>query len=77
MADEPRWWTLRAAASFKPATYRCPLCGELLHAMSDHVLIAPEGDPGRRRHAHTDCVRDAREAGALPTVDEWRQTQRR
>jgi hypothetical protein len=45
--------------------------------MSDHVLIAPEGDTGRRRHAHTDCVRDAREAGALPTVDEWRQTQRR
>jgi hypothetical protein len=24
--------------------------------MSDHVLIAPEGDTSRRRHAHLDCV---------------------
>jgi hypothetical protein len=77
MADEPRWWTLRPAASFKPASYRCPLCGELLHAMSDHVLITPEGDTGRRRHAHTECVRRAREGGTLPNVDEWRRSQRR
>jgi hypothetical protein len=45
--------------SLKPATYTCPLCGQLLHAMSDHVLIAPEGDTSRRRHAHTECVRRA------------------
>ena len=24
--------------------------------MSDHVLIAPEGDTSRRRHAHLECV---------------------
>jgi hypothetical protein len=46
--------------SLKPATYRCPLCGGLLHAMSDHLLIAPEGDASRRRHAHAECVRRAR-----------------
>jgi hypothetical protein len=40
----------------KPATYTCPLCGYRLHAMSDHVLIAPEGDTSRRRHAHRECV---------------------
>jgi hypothetical protein len=40
----------------KPATYTCPLCGYHLHAMSDHVLIAPEGDTSRRRHAHPECV---------------------
>lgn len=50
------WWTVRRAQSRKPATYRCPLCGHLLHAMSPHVLIAPEGDLGRRRHAHAECV---------------------
>ena len=73
--DEAGWWTVRRAQNLKPATYRCPLCGEHLHAMSDHVLIAPEGDTGRRRHAHTECVLAAREAGALPTRDEWRRSQ--
>jgi hypothetical protein len=24
--------------------------------MSDHVLVAPEGDTTRRRHAHLECV---------------------
>jgi hypothetical protein len=24
--------------------------------MSDHVLISPEGDTSRRRHAHLECV---------------------
>ena len=42
--------------SLKPATYTCPLCGHRLHAMSDHVLVAPEGDTSRRRHAHLECV---------------------
>ena len=53
------WWAVRRAQSLKPATYRCPLCGYRLHAMSEHVLIAPEGDMGRRRHAHLECVRAA------------------
>ena len=40
--------------------------------MSDHVLLAPEGDTSRRRHAHTECVEAARRDGRLPTYDEWR-----
>ena len=43
--------------------------------MSEHVLIAPEGDLERRRHAHIECVRHAREAGRLPSKDEWRRTE--
>ena len=73
--DQARWWAIRRARSRKPATYRCPFCGKQLHAMSEHVLIAPEGDSQRRRHAHTECVRSAREAGTLLTFDEWRKTQ--
>jgi hypothetical protein len=68
----PRWWTIRAARNLKPATYRCPFCGGYLPSLSDHVLIAPEGDMTHRRHAHVDCVRAARAAGRLPTSDEWR-----
>jgi hypothetical protein len=67
---DARWWTLRRAQSLKPATYRCPFCGEYLHAMSEHVLIAPEDDASRRRHAHLECVRAARQEGRLPTRDE-------
>ena len=33
--------------------------------------MLPEGDAGRRRHAHTDCTVAAREAGRLPSRDEW------
>ena len=75
--DDARWWAIRRAQNRKPATYRCPLCGRQLHAMSEHMLIAPEGDAERRRHAHTDCVLAARSAGTLPTLDEWRSTQPR
>jgi hypothetical protein len=63
---------MRPAQSRRPATYRCPFCGERLHAMSAHVLIAPEGDVDRRRHAHLECVRRERAAGRLPTQDEAR-----
>ena len=42
--------------------------------MSEHMLIVPEGDPSQRRHAHTDCVAQARSAGRLPTYDEWHKT---
>ena len=76
-ANTPHWWALRRASSRKPATYRCPLCGGQLHAGSDHVLLAPEGDASQRRHAHTTCVRAAREAGRLPSRDEWLRTQPR
>jgi hypothetical protein len=69
------WWAVRRAESRKPATYRCPFCGRPLHAMSEHMLIAPEGDAERRRHAHTECVVAARREGRLPTLDEWRRAQ--
>jgi hypothetical protein len=72
-----RWWSLRRAQNLKPATYRCPLCGNRLPALSEHVLIAPEDDRARRRHAHTECVLAARKAGKLPTEEEWRRTQPR
>ncbi|MBS1879756.1 MAG: hypothetical protein JST31_09600 [Actinobacteria bacterium] len=77
MADEARWWLIRPAQNLKPATYRCPLCGNHLPALSEHFLIAPEGDTSRRRHAHTACVKRARQAGRLPTRDEWARTQPR
>ncbi len=63
-------------SSRRPATYRCPFCNRLLHAMSDHVLIAPEGDSSRRRHAHAECVARERAAGRLLTYDDWRALQR-
>jgi hypothetical protein len=63
---------MRPAQNRKPATYRCPFCGRHLPALSEHVLVAPEGDSTRRRHAHTECV--LRE---LPTEEEWRRTQPR
>jgi hypothetical protein len=71
----PRWWVFRRAQNRKPATYRCPLCGEHLPALSEHMLIAPENDAARRRHAHTACVLTARRDGRLPTREEWQRTQ--
>jgi hypothetical protein len=71
MANSPRWWQVRRAQNRKPATYRCPLCGGLLPALSEHMLLFPEGDHARRRHAHTQCVMQARRAGRLPTREEW------
>jgi hypothetical protein len=76
-AQPTRWWYVRRAQNLKPATYRCPLCGRHLPALSEHVLIVPEGDAKRRRHAHTECVLKARQAGRLPTRDEWLRTQPR
>ena len=72
-----RWWSMRRAQNRKPATYRCPFCGKHLAALSEHVLIAPEGDSERRRHAHMNCVLAARKAGRLPSEEEWRRTQPR
>jgi hypothetical protein len=73
--EQAAWWSVRRAQNRKPATYRCPLCGGFLPALSEHVLIAPEGDASRRRHAHTKCVLAARKAGRLPTRDEWAKAQ--
>ena len=69
---EPRWWVIRPARNLKPSTYRCPICDRLLSSMSEHTLIAPEGNQVQRRHAHTECVLAARKAGRLPALDEWR-----
>lgn len=72
-----RWWYVRRAQNRKPATYRCPMCNGYLPALSEHMLVLPEGDSSRRRHAHTRCVLAARKAGRLPTRDEWLRTQSR
>ena len=41
------------------------------------MLIAPEGDSRRRRHAHSECVIAARRDGRLVLRDEWLRTQPR
>jgi hypothetical protein len=61
-----RWYVVRPAANRKPGTYRCPLCGGMLPALSEHMLVTPEGDSSRRRHAHSACVMAARKQGRLP-----------
>ena len=63
---DARWYAVRPAANLKPSTYTCPFCRELLPALSQHMLVLPEGDSSRRRHAHTACVHAARAAGRLP-----------
>ncbi|MEA2391211.1 MAG: hypothetical protein QOK31_1320 [Solirubrobacteraceae bacterium] len=72
-----RWWAVRRAQNRKPATYRCPFCGRLLPALIEHVLVTPERDSSRRRHAHTACAVAARRAGRLPSEAEWRREQPR
>src|SRR5437764_11712581 len=75
--ERASWWQVRRAQNRKPATYTCPLCGRYLPALSDHMLIAPEGDAQRRRHAHTECVLAARRTGKLPSREEWLRAQPR
>ncbi len=75
-ADSANWFEVRTAHNRKPATYRCPLCGNQLPALMDHMLIFPEGDHSRRRHAHSACVIQARNAGRLPTRSEWQKAER-
>lgn len=72
-----RWYAVRRAVNRKPVTYTCPFCGRHLPALSEHVLVVPEGDAARRRHAHTACAVAARKAGRLPSRDEWQRTQPR
>jgi hypothetical protein len=67
---DARWYAVRRASNRKPATYRCPLCGRRFPALTEHLLILPEGDAARRRHAHTACVMRARAAGRLPLREE-------
>jgi hypothetical protein len=43
--------------------------------MTEHLLIAPEGDAARRRHAHTECVLQARKDGRIRLREEWAATQ--
>jgi hypothetical protein len=38
--------------------------------MSEHVVVAPDGDVDRRRHAHLECVRAEREAGRFPLYED-------
>jgi hypothetical protein len=73
--QSPRWWDARPAQNLKPSTYRCPLCGRHLPSLSAHMLLFPEGDRTKRRHAHTACVMAARNAGKLPTREEWAKAQ--
>ena len=67
---------MRRAQNLKPSTYRCPFCRKHLASMTDHVLIAPEDDKSKRRHAHWECVQKARSEGKLPTQSEWREAER-
>jgi hypothetical protein len=77
VVDAPKWWAVRAAQNLKPVTYRCPFCNEYLPGSREHVLILPEGDTRRRRHAHTECALAERRAGRLPSRDQWLATQPR
>ncbi|MEX1141912.1 MAG: hypothetical protein WD399_04905 [Thermoleophilaceae bacterium] len=63
---QARWYAIRPSGNRKPVTYHCPLCGGRLPALTAHMLLFPDGDPSRRRHAHTDCVMAARREGRLP-----------
>jgi hypothetical protein len=38
--------------------------------LSEHMLVTPEGDSSRRRHAHSACVMAARKQGRLPLREE-------
>jgi hypothetical protein len=42
----------------------------MLPALSEHMLVLPEGDTTRRRHAHSACVMAARKQGRLPLREE-------
>jgi hypothetical protein len=73
----PQWWAIRRAQNLKPVTYVCPFCEERLPSMIEHMLLLPEGDTRRRRHAHTECVMAEKRAGRLPSRDQWLATQPR
>lgn len=66
-----RWWSVRPASNRKPVTYRCPFCDRNVVALSEHMLIWPEDDRSRRRHAHTQCVLRARRRGEIVMRSEY------
>lgn len=74
---QAQWWEFRRAQNLSGSVYRCPFCDGPIPALTEHMLVTPEGDGSRRRHAHTECVADARRAGMLPDRDEWRASQPR
>ncbi|WGL51640.1 hypothetical protein P5P86_16970 [Nocardioides sp. BP30] len=76
MAEPARWWEIRPAQSRQPKTYTCPICHGLFLAMVPNVLLSPEGDRERRRHAHPECVARERRAGRLLTRSEWERLNR-
>lgn len=76
MAEAVRWWEMRPSESRQPKTYTCPFCHQRLLAMNPNTLLFPEGDRERRRHAHTACVAQQRQAGKLLTRSEWERSQR-
>jgi hypothetical protein len=76
MAEQARWWSMRPAQNLKGSAYTCPFCRKRLASMSEHVMIAPEDDRSKRRHAHTECVMKARREGRLPTREEWLRASR-
>jgi hypothetical protein len=57
------------AQSLKPATYRCPFCDELLHAMSEHLVIVARREC-RSASPHIECLLAARNAGTFRTYGE-------
>jgi hypothetical protein len=67
---------MRPAQSLKAASYVCPLCDGMLHATSEHALLAPEGDLSKRRHAHLECVVAARKRGELLNEDDFKKRRR-
>lgn len=71
-----RWYSVRPASNCQPATYRCPFGGGLLPALLEHMLVIPEDDPTRRRHAHNACVARARKDGHLPLKKDGRPPSR-
>ena len=74
---EPQWWEVRTAQNRKAVTYRCPFCRQPLPSLMEHVLVLPEGDTRRRRHAHTECALAEKRAGRLPSKDQWLSEQPR
>lgn len=73
---QPRWWDIRPAQGRQAKTYTCPICHGMFLAMVPNVLLFPEGDRERRRHAHVDCVARQRRAGTLLTREEWQRALR-
>ena len=58
-----RWFEIRPAQNLKPATYVCPLCDGFLPALSEHMLLLPEGDASRRRHGAHRLRREGAQGG--------------